>query len=75
VKDDPKAKLAAYPAKMREAITSARVSPGMTKEQVIMAVGHPVSSENPNLDAKIWRYWLSSFAAWPIEKARKARPA
>ncbi len=66
VKDDPKAKLATYPAKVRDAITSARVAPGMTKEQVIMAVGHPVSSENPNLDAKIWRYWLSSFAEFQV---------
>jgi hypothetical protein len=66
VSEDPKAKLAAYPAKVRSAITSARVSPGMTKEQVIMAVGYPVSSENPNLDAKMWRYWLSSFAEFQV---------
>jgi hypothetical protein len=66
VKDDPKAKLATYPAKVREAITAARVSPGMTKEQVIMAVGYPVSSENPNLDSKMWRYWLSSFAEFQV---------
>lgn len=66
VSEDPKAKLATYPAKVRSAITSARVSPGMTKEQVIMAVGYPVSSENPNLDAKMWRYWLSSFAEFQV---------
>ena len=66
VRDDPKAKLATYPAKVRDAITSARVSPGMTKEQVIMAIGYPVSSENPNLDAKLWRYWLSSFAEFQL---------
>ncbi len=66
VQDDPKAKLATYPAKIRESIIAARVSPGMTKEQVLMAVGYPVSSENPNLDAKIWRYWLSSFAEFQV---------
>jgi len=66
VKDDPRAKLANYPAKVRDAITSARVSPGMTKEQVIMAVGYPVSSENPSLDAKMWRYWFSSFAEFQV---------
>src|SRR6185369_1104658 len=40
---DPKSKLAGYSAKQREAIGSARVSMGMTREQVLMAVGFPVS--------------------------------
>ena len=31
-----------------------------------MAVGYPVSSENPQLDAKIWRFWLSSFAEFQV---------
>lgn len=63
---DPNAKLAAYPAKIREAIKSARLVPGMTREQVLMAVGYPVTSENPNLDAKTWRFWRSSFAEFQV---------
>ncbi len=66
VEADPKAKLATYPARIRNAITSARLVPGMTREQVLMAVGYPMSSENPNLDAKIWRYWLTSFAEFQV---------
>lgn len=66
VSEDPKTKLAGYPANIRAAITSARLTPGMTREQVLMAVGYPVSSENPQLDAKIWRYWLSSFAEFQV---------
>jgi hypothetical protein len=66
VAQDPTAKLAAYPPKVREAITAMRVAPGMTKEQVLMAVGYPVTSENPTLDAKIWRYWLGSFAEFQV---------
>jgi hypothetical protein len=38
----------------------------MTREQVLMAVGYPVSSENPNLDAKVWRFWLNSFAEFQV---------
>jgi hypothetical protein len=34
----------------------------MTREQVLMSGGYPVSSENHNLDDKIWRFWLGSFA-------------
>lgn len=66
VAEDPKQAMARMPAKVREAIESARVRPGMTRAQVLMAVGYPVSSENPNLDAKIWRYWLSSFAEFQV---------
>lgn len=66
VPQDPKAKMAGYPSKVRSAIQSSRIMPGMTREQVIMAVGYPVSSENPNLDAKVWRFWLSSFAEFQV---------
>jgi hypothetical protein len=29
---------------------------GTPREQVLMAVGYPISSENPSLGAKVWRY-------------------
>lgn len=51
---------------MREAIRTARVRPGMMREQVIMALGYPVTSKNPNLDARVWRYWLESFVAYRV---------
>lgn len=66
VAEDPKLKLAKYPEKIRKAIESARVMPGMTREQVFMAVGYPVSSENPNLEARVLRFWLSSFAEFQL---------
>jgi len=43
-----------------------RLTKGMSREQVLMAVGYPVSSENPNLDSKVWHYWLSSFAEFRV---------
>lgn len=66
VKEDPRAKLASYPSKIREAIRSARVTRGMTREQVLMSVGYPVSSENPHLDADIWRFWRDSFSEFQL---------
>lgn len=66
VAEDPRAKAAGYPAKIREAIESARVTRGMTREQVLMALGYPMSSENPNLDADTWRFWLSSFDEFQV---------
>lgn len=66
VTEDPKQKLAGYSAAHREAITSARLMRGMTREQVLMSVGYPVSSENPSLDAKIWRFWRDSFNEFQV---------
>ena len=62
VSQDPLEKLRTYPKKIQDAIGMARLTRGMTREQVIMAVGYPVSDENPNLEDKTWRYWLNSFA-------------
>lgn len=66
VPEDPSRKLAGYSPQVREAIKSARLMPGMTRDQVLMSVGYPISSENPNLDARVWRYWLSSFSEFQV---------
>jgi len=62
VDQDPLVRLKSYPPKIQEAIGTARLIKGMSREQVIMAVGYPVSDENPSLESKTWRYWLNSFA-------------
>ena len=64
--EDPTAKLAGYPADIQAAIKAAKVKKGMTREQVIMAVGYPVTSENPSLEANVWRFWLSSFSEFQV---------
>ena len=66
VKDDPRAKIAAARPPIRAAIESFKVANGMTREQVLIAVGYPMSSENPSLDTKEWKYWLSSFAPFTV---------
>jgi len=66
VQADPNAKIAGYPPKIREAIRSARLTRGMTRDQVFMAVGYPISSENPHLDAPVLRYWISSFGEYQV---------
>lgn len=61
VESDPLLKLQGYPRKIQEAIANARLIPGMTREQVSMAVGYPVSDETPALESDTWRHWWSSF--------------
>ncbi len=39
----------------------------MTREQVLMSVGYPVSSENHHLEDKTWRFWVSSFSEFRVK--------
>lgn len=73
VTTDPKAKMASYPADVREAIRQGRVMTGMTKEQVIMSVGYPLTSETPSLDSPVWRHWVSSFGEYQLNWGRDGR--
>ena len=66
VPDNPQDKLAQFPAHIQKAIRASKVTQGMTREQVIMSVGYPVTSENPSLDANIWRFWLGSFSVFRV---------
>lgn len=66
VKEDPRLKIAKFPRNVQQAIAASRLVPGMTKEQVIMSIGYPITSENPSLDAAVWRYWLTSFEEFHV---------
>ena len=72
VTDDPKARLARFPAKVQAAIKASQLTIGMTQEQVVMSVGWPIADENKDTNARIWRYWLTSFEEYQVEfsKAR-----
>jgi len=59
-------KTAAFPAPVREAIFSGKALPGM-HEQVLMAIAYPVVSENPSLDASVWRYWRDSWPEFQVQ--------
>ena len=67
VTEDPKQKMAAFPPAVRDAILAVKVMPGMTREQVLMAIGYPVASENPSLDAPVWRYWRDSWSEFQVQ--------
>ncbi|MBN8517867.1 MAG: hypothetical protein J5X22_18755 [Candidatus Accumulibacter sp.] len=63
---DPKIKLATFPANIQASIKAGKVMKGMTREQVIMSVGYPLTQENPVLDAPMWRMWMSSFGEYQL---------
>jgi hypothetical protein len=63
---DPSLELERFAPKVREAIKSARIMRGMTRAQVLMAVGYPIGSENPDLQSNLWRYWISRSAEYQV---------
>ncbi len=63
---DPRQAVATASPKIRQAVESAKVTTGMSRAQVAMAVGYPVSSENPDLNANRWRFWLWSFSPFTV---------
>lgn len=75
VSEDPRAKVSKASPKIRAAIESARITKGMTKDQVLTALGYPISSENPNLDVPRWRYWLWSFSPYVVHFDNAGRVA
>lgn len=66
VSEDPRTRLATFPPAIRSAIEGFKVARGMTRDQVAMAIGWPMGSENPDLNAREWRYWLHSFSPFTV---------
>ena len=75
VAQDPRRRLGEFPAGVRAAIQSGRVMKGMTRDQVIMAIGYPHVDDKKGLEAPSWRYWWSDFESfyiqWTRDKVRK----
>lgn len=66
VAQDPAVTLASYPEPVRQAIAASRVRRGMSRDQVLMALGYPIASETPDLAATTWKYWLQSFTEFHV---------
>jgi hypothetical protein len=67
VSENPALKISSYPREIQDAIAASHVAIGMTREQVIMSQGYPVSSENHDLNSKFWRYWLSTYSKYTVQ--------
>ena len=66
VKTSPKSKIDRYPEPVRSAIHSGKVIPGMTREQVLVAVSYPPTHKTPSLDTPIWQHWQSRAGRFEI---------
>jgi hypothetical protein len=70
VKDDPRSRISSYPMAIQEAIREGKVMIGMSRDQVIVALGYPLTSENLSLDAPQWRMWRSSRGEYQLNFSR-----
>ena len=66
VADDPRRKIERYPEKVRTAIFNGKVIEGMTREQVIIAVGYPPTHQTRTLDANVWNHWFNRFSRFEV---------
>ena len=74
VEKDPRAKLpraagkkgAEQAERVRKAIEAGQVEVGMTREQVLMALGYPPAHRTPSLDAPQWTYWQNHWATFIV---------
>ena len=66
VATDPKAKIATWPKEVQDAIQAGRVMPGVTKEQVTVSLGYPMTSYTASLDSPVQKYWVGRFDPYEI---------
>ena len=75
LREDPHAKLpkpgkdkkqAAAAERMRKLIEEGTVEPGMTKDEVLMAVGYPPVHRTPSLSSPNWTYWQNRWVTFEV---------
>jgi hypothetical protein len=66
VAEDPKKRIAAWPAAVRETIESGKVAVGMTREQVIVSLGYPPAHATPSIEALQWKYWHTTHGTFLV---------
>ena len=66
VSDDPRPRIQSYPQAVRDAIQAGKLMVGMTREQAIVAIGYPLTSENGPLESPIWKMWRSTHGEYDL---------
>lgn len=63
---DPKPLVATFPRDVQAAIREGRVERGMTREQVLLSLGHPPTHRTPSLDGQEWTYWYNRWMTFRV---------
>jgi len=73
VRDDPKEIALGFPQEIQDAIFEGRVVKGMTKQQVLMAIGYPPTHQTPGIASNEWTYWTNRWQTYKLEFDREGR--
>lgn len=57
LKENPVERIEGFPAPVRAAIREGKLVLGMTRDQVIIALGYPRTDETHSLTSREWKYW------------------
>jgi hypothetical protein len=66
VSEDPRPRIESYPQDVREAIQAGKLMLGMTREQAIVSIGYPLTSENGPIDGPLWKMWRSTHGEYDL---------
>ena len=66
VSEDPRPRITRYPGSVQEAIRAGKLVVGMTREQAIVAIGYPLTSENGPLESSTWKMWRSTHGEYDL---------
>src|SRR4029434_8548675 len=56
VTEDPRLKLKNVHARQPKTVAKGTIAPGMSRDQVLLAVGYPPADRTPSLEAAAWTY-------------------
>jgi hypothetical protein len=68
---DPRRKIANYPKPIWDAIREGRAIPGMTREQVLIAIGYPPTNMTPSVESNPWNYLASRTGRYEVHFNRE----
>jgi len=57
----------------KKGLKEGKVLKGMTKDGVILAIGHPPAHVTPSLKADVWKYWSNRFNTFNVVFDKKGR--
>ena len=66
VASDPRPIIESYPPPIRDAIRMGRIVRGMTRAQVLAAIGHPPAHGTASLEAPEWTYWYNRYLRYSV---------
>jgi len=73
VDKDLRFRIASFPSIVQDAIRAGKVLPGMSKEQVVIAVGFPARNETPSVDGAAWKLWHTSRIPYTVRFDERGR--